>query len=158
MRNDRRTALLVLAGMWWPAAVPAHGVRAGDLLIDHPYATPSLAGSRQGAAYLKRVHNRGDSPDRLTGAHTPVAARVALHHRRVDDGIMRMREVAFIELPARSDIRLGHGGPWHLMLEDLRQPLKDGDRFNLTLRFERAGERTVNVWVQTPRDAAAHRH
>ena len=158
MRNDRRTVLLAAAGMCLPAATLAHGVRAGDLLIDHPYATPSLAGSRQGAAYLKRVHNRGDSPDRLTGAHTPVAARVALHHRRMDDGIMRMREVAFIELPARSDIRLGHGGPWHLMLEDLRQPLKDGDRFDLTLRFERAGERTVNVWVQTPRDAAAHRH
>ena len=44
------------------------------------------------------------------------------------------------------------------MLMDLKQPLKDGDRFDLTLRFERAGERTVKVWVQTPRDATGHRH
>jgi len=42
-----------------------------------------------------------------------------------------------------------------------RQPLKDGDRFPMTLRFEKAGEREVMVWVQQPRDAAAasgHRH
>lgn len=158
MRSDRRTVLLAAAGLWLPAAAFAHGVRAGDLLIDHPYATPSLAGARQGAAYLRGVRNQGDAADRLIGAHAPVAARVALHHMRLDDGVMRMREVSFIELPARSEVRMGHGGAWHLMLEDLKQPLKDGDRFDLTLRFERAGERAVKVWVQTPRDATGHRH
>jgi hypothetical protein len=158
MRNDRRNVLLAAAGLWLPAGAFAHGVRAGDLLIDHPYATPSLAGARQGAAYLRGVRNQGDAADRLIGAHTPVAARVALHHMRLDGGVMRMREVSFIELPARSEVRMGHGGAWHLMLEDLKQPLKDGDRFDLTLRFERAGERAVKVWVQTPRDATTHRH
>lgn len=158
MRTDRRTVLLAAAGLWLPAAALAHGVRAGDLLIDHPYATPSLAGTRQGAAYLRGVRNQGDAADRLVGARTPVAERVALHHMRLDDGVMRMREVPFIELPARSELALGHGSAWHLMLEALKQPLKDGDRFALTLRFERAGEHTVQVWVQTPRDASPHRH
>ena len=47
------------------------------------------------------------------------------------------------------------------MLIDLKQPLKDGERFPMTLRFEHAGEREVMVWVQRPRDAAgahAHKH
>ena len=54
----------------------------------------------------------------------------------------------------------GRVGEYHLMLIDLKRPLKDGERFDLTLRFERAGERTVTVWVQVPRGEAAggHRH
>jgi copper(I)-binding protein len=45
------------------------------------------------------------------------------------------------------------------MLIDLKAPLKNGDRFPMTLRFEKAGEREVMVWVQQPRDAAgAHEH
>jgi len=42
-----------------------------------------------------------------------------------------------------------------LTLIDLKAPLKDGDRFDLTLNFEHAGAKTVKVWVQTPRNAAA---
>lgn len=52
----------------------------------------------------------------------------------------------------------GNTKGYHLMLEDLKAPLKDGDRFDLTLRFEKAGERTVQIWVQTPRGNAAHSH
>jgi copper(I)-binding protein len=47
------------------------------------------------------------------------------------------------------------------MLMDLKQPLKDGDRFDMTLNFERAGKQTVKVWVQQPRDlstGSTHQH
>jgi copper(I)-binding protein len=45
------------------------------------------------------------------------------------------------------------------MLLDMAKPLKDGDRFDLELVFEKAGARRVNVWVQTPRAGApAHAH
>ena len=71
---------------------------------------------------------------------------------------MRMRELPSIELPPHAEVPMRHGGGYHLMLVDLKQPLKDGDRIELTLRFERAGSRTVQVWVQTPRDMDAHRH
>ncbi len=142
------------------AGVQAHGQKAGELTLDHPYATPSLAGTSNGAAYLRGITNRGDQPDRLLGASTPVAARVELHRMTLDAGVMRMREVPFIELPARSETPLRHGGHHHLMLIDLKRPLKDGDRFDLTLNFERAGTQTVKVWVQTPRDGTGgeHRH
>ena len=65
--------------------------------------------------------------------------------------VMRMREVPVIDLPAGQEVQLRHGQRYHLMLINLRQPLKVGDRFDLTLKFEKAGETTVKAWVQQPR-------
>jgi copper(I)-binding protein len=139
----------------------AHGTAKGDLVIDHPYATPSLGGVVNGSAYFRGIKNKGDKPDRLLSAKSPVAERVELHRMTTQAGVMRMREVPAIDLPAGQTTSLRHGGEYHLMLINLKQPLKDGDRFDLTLHFERAGTQTVKVWVQTPRDAvsdAAHNH
>lgn len=155
-------ALLCLVVSASPAR--AHGVTAGALVLDHPYALPSLTGTTGGAAYLRGIRNRGDTADRLVGADTPIAARVELHRMTLDGGVMHMRETPFIALPPHSQTALRHGGEYHLMLIQLKQPLKDGDRFDMTLKFEHAGPRTVTVWVQTPRHTTvnqgheAHRH
>ncbi len=141
----------------------AHDFRQGDLVIDHPYATPSLAGSRNGSVYFKGLRNEGGQADRLIAAQTAVAERVELHQMQMDGQVMRMREVSTIELPAGREVRLRHGGAGthHLMLVNLQQPLKDGDRFDLELVFEKAGARQVKVWVQAPRVSAQspqHQH
>jgi copper(I)-binding protein len=166
--SPRRRANALLAGvvcaLGLAAAVPvqAHDFRLGALRLDHPSATPTPAGATTGAAYLRGIRNTGDQPDRLVGAHTPVARAVEIHRHEVDERqVMRMREVDGLDVPARGELRLRHDGAHHLMLIDLKAPLKVGDRFPLTLRFEKAGEREVTVWVQQPRDAAAahvHRH
>ena len=156
--------LFMGAVMLWTGQAHAHDFKQGAIVIDHPYATPSLTGSRSGAVYIKELRNKGDAPDRLLGAQTPAAARVSLHAMQMEGDVMRMREVPAIELPAQSALRMGHAQAsgnakgYHLMLEDLKAPLKDGERFDLTLRFEKAGERTVQIWVQTPRGTAAHQH
>jgi copper(I)-binding protein len=141
-----------------PAA--AHDFKLGPLRIDHPYATPTPAGAANSAAYLRGIRNTGEQPDRLVGASTPVARSVEIHRSVIDaQNVMRMRAVDGIALPPKAEVQLRHGGEHHLMLIDLKQPLKDGDRFPMTLRFEKAGEREVMVWVQTPRGAAgAHQH
>jgi copper(I)-binding protein len=141
----------------------AHDFKQGDLVIDHPYATPSMAGTRNGSVYFKGLRNRGGQADRLIAAKSAVAERVELHQMQMDGQVMRMREVPAIELPARTEVNLRHGGAGthHLMLQGLKQPLKDGDRFDLELVFEKAGTRRVNVWVQTPRSGNAnptHQH
>ena len=140
----------------------AHDFRLGPLRIDHPYATPTPAGTKTGAAYLRSLRNTGDQPDRLIGARTPLARTVEIHRSVIDaQNVMRMRAIDGITLPPQAELQLRHGGEYHLMLIDLKQPLKDGDRFPMTLRFEKAGEREVMVWVQTPRGAAgasSHRH
>ncbi|MBH1963691.1 MAG: copper chaperone PCu(A)C [Comamonadaceae bacterium] len=139
-------------------AAHAHDFRAGDLVIDHPYATPSLPGIKNGAAYFRGIRNAGGTSDRLLGARTDVATRVELHSMRTENDVMRMREVPAIELPAGKSIQLRHGQKQHLMLVDLKKPLVVGERFDLTLVFEKAGEKTVKVWVQQPREANNGHH
>ena len=151
----------VIVGWAEPAApARAHDFRAGALRIDHPYATPTPPGAAHGAAYLRGVRNTGPQADRLVGARTPFARAVEVHRSVVDaQNVMRMRAIDGVDLPPRTEIPLRHGGEHHLMLIDLKQPLKEGDRFPMTLRFRDAGEHEVMVWVQRPREAAsAHRH
>lgn len=155
-------AMLVALGLATGLDAAAHDFKLGPLRIDHPYATPTPAGARTGAAYLRTLRNTGDQPDRLIGATTPAARTVEIHRSVVDAGnVMRMRVIDGIELPPKAELMLRHGGEYHLMLIDLKAPLKNGDRFAMTLRFQNAGEREVMVWVQQPRDAAGgtdHKH
>jgi copper(I)-binding protein len=143
----------------------AHDFKAGDLRIDHPYATPSRPGLSTGAVYLRGLRNTGAVTDRLLSANTPVAGRVEIHRMQMSRGaqgeVMQMRAVPALDLPAGATVAMKHGTPdgYHLMLLDLKTPLKDGDRFPVTLTFEKAGVHEVKVWVQTPRaGTAGHRH
>ncbi|MEY2687979.1 MAG: hypothetical protein RL375_2177 [Pseudomonadota bacterium] len=147
---------LLLAGT--PAQ--AHGVKAGGLSIEHPYATPTPPAARVGGVYFRAIQNTGKTQDRLLGARTELADSVEIHRSDMTDGVMRMRALDALDLPAGAKVQLRHGGEGvHLMLLGLRKPLKVGDKFALTLRFEKAGEREVEVWVQQPRDSApAHDH
>ena len=165
----RRQLFLCVGVPWllWAGSVLAHGTRAGDLTIDHPYAVPTLAGVSTGALYFRAITNNGNEPDHLLSARTKVADSVDLHHMQMDGNVMRMRAVAAIDLPARTEVRLRHGSAaadgYHLMLNGLKAPLKDGDRFAVVLQFRRAGEREVMVWVQTPKardvgHGGAHQH
>jgi len=131
----------------------AHGSAVGDLHIDHPYAVPSAPGATVGHAYLRGIRNEGHHLDRLLSAETPVAAAVQLLRLGPDS------QVQAIELPPNTTVRLRHTGDYQLRLIDLKTALRDGDRFDLTLHFEHAGAKTVQVWVQTPRAAqTAHGH
>jgi hypothetical protein len=138
----------------------AHDFRVGSIVIDHPYATPSIPGTQTGAVYFRELLNKGDKADRLLSAQTGVATSVGIHRMQLDGDVMRMREIQSLDLPARASVPTRHGqsNGYHLMLEGLKAPLKDGERFDLTLKFEKAGERTVKVWVQTPRKTTAHHH
>jgi len=150
---------LTLGLLIWLASLPgtshAHGVTAGELELDHPYAVPSAVGEAHGKAYLRGITNSGANTERLLGASTPVAAKVELHSLKPDANGLRGTQVEAIVLPAKTTTRLRHTGDYQLTLIDLKKPLKDGDRFDLTLNFEHAGVKTVKVWVQTPRDTAA---
>ncbi|MBQ0945241.1 copper chaperone PCu(A)C [Ideonella sp. 4Y16] len=146
----RRRPIALLLGCLAGLPAQAHGTRAGDLLIEHPYALPSAAGQDQGQVQLRRLHNRGAQADRLLGARTPVAASVLLQRRG--------QTIQALDLPAGADLSLKHDGEWRLLLQGLKAPLVNGQRFALVLRFERAGEQEVMVWVQIPRAAASSHH
>lgn len=161
--NDTRRLLLALIGAGGATLAVqhtfAHGTKVGSLTIDHPYATPTPEGARTGAVWFRALVNRGREADRLVGASTPVAESVEIHRSTRDGDIARMRALDALELPPGAELKLRHGGDTHLMLVGLKAPLKDGQRFPLRLRFERAGEHEVTVWVQTPRTTdEPHRH
>jgi copper(I)-binding protein len=150
-------ALAVIAG-----AAFAHGSTVGDIEIGHPYAKPSLPGTTNGAAYFATLENTGNSADRLLRASTPMATRVELHTMAVDaQGVMRMREIDGLALAPHAKIQMHPGSGMHLMLIGLKEPLKDGARFPMTLDFERAGKVEVTVIVEGDSSgggAAGHMH
>lgn len=124
----------------------AHEATVGALAIRHPWARATAAGAKAGALYLTVV-NSGAEADRLVGIASEVAERCAIHLSEMSGGVMTMRMVESVEIPAGGSATFAPKGA-HIMLMGLRAPLRKGDRFAATLRFEKAGEVTVEVAVQ----------
>jgi periplasmic copper chaperone A len=124
----------------------AHGeaARVGDLVVENPWARESVTPT--GVVYLT-VRNGGGEDDRLVGISTDVADRAELHSSVMQDGVMRMRPVEAIEVPAHGEAVLEPGGV-HVMLIGLKGPLQEGGSFALTLAFEKAGEVEVMTTIE----------
>lgn len=143
-------AVLAAAASW----AAAHDYQVGAIRIDHPWARPTVTGQPAGGGFVV-LHNGANTTDRLLAVQTPAAERVELHHMQMDGDVMRMRQVDAIDLPAGATVRLEPGG-LHLMLVGLKAPLKGGSRVPLTLRFEKAGELTVELAIEQPASMPAH--
>lgn len=152
-------SLLVAATLLVSALAHSHEYKLGELKIGHPSARPTAAPGQPGGAYVT-LENAGKAADKLVAASSPIATSVQIHSMSMDGNIMRMREVTNIELPAGAKLAMKPGDGYHLMLLGLKQPLKAGDKFPLTLTFEKAGKVEVSVWVENnkPADTDAHMH
>ena len=129
-----------------PLPAAAEDYALGTLTIAEPWARASPGAVKNGAAFLT-IENHGTEADRLLSAATPAAATAELHTHMMDsDGVMKMRQVEAIELAPGSAVALAPGG-YHVMLMGLATPLEEATTFPLTLRFEHAGEVTVEVTV-----------
>ncbi|HVJ23764.1 MAG TPA: copper chaperone PCu(A)C [Burkholderiales bacterium] len=137
--------LIVLIVAASTAALP-HSHEKGDLQIRHPWSRATPPGASVAAGYFE-IRNNGKQPDRLLSASTPVAKKVEMHVTEHADEVAKMRQLRAFEVPGRERLALEPNGA-HLMLVDLVQPLKKGERFPMTLRFERAGEIEVQFEVQ----------
>lgn len=137
----------------------AHSFKLGEIDIGHPYARPTREGQLVAGGYLK-LTNKG-AADRLLSARSPAADAAEIHSMTMDGDVMKMRQVDAIELATGQTVELKPGG-YHLMLMGLKAPLKAGDQFPLTLKFENAGEVVVTVKVEEPKPqpeaAAVHTH
>jgi len=135
----RAARLSGLCGLLAVTSVQAHDFRAGALRMDHPYAPPSQ--DEQGWLCFREVRNTGSEADRLLSASVEQAQGVA-----APEG-----QTLPLTLPAGAAQQWRHSNKQCLRLQGLAQPLRVGDRFEAVLRFERAGEARVQVWVQQPR-------
>ncbi len=112
--------------------------------IDHPWARASSG--QTGAVYMT-IKNTGAVDDRLVAAAAPVAGQVQFHVETNEGGVMKMRPLSAIDLKANAQASLKPGG-MHVMLIGLKQALKAGSSFPLTLTFEKAGKIDVTVAVE----------
>lgn len=127
------------------AVIPV--VAQAEVIVTKPWARASVLASRPGAAYMTVV---SDTDDRLVEIKTPVAGHVMLHRVETDPaGVNRMVHLETLDLSANAPVTLGPGG-LHLMLMNLSAKLQEGEKFQMTLFFETAGEVTVEVPVRGP--------
>jgi hypothetical protein len=108
-----------------------------------PYAAEPVS-RETGAVYLT-IENRGDVPDTLVGAWSPIASMAHLHSMGGAGGA-RMRTQDVAEIPAGGLLRLRPGG-LHLMLMTITAMPHAGDTIDVTLEFRHAGALTVRVPV-----------
>ncbi|MYL24707.1 copper chaperone PCu(A)C [Halomonas alkaliantarctica] len=91
-------------------------------------------GSPATAAFMT-LQNTSDTPVRLISADNDLTAHSELHNHVEVDGVMQMRQIEQIEVPANGEVNLAPGG-LHLMLIGLESPVRKGDEVALTLRFD----------------------
>ena len=123
----------------------AHEQILGDLVLHHAWARATPAGAKSGAAYVE-IENKGDQPDRLLGVTSTVATKAALHQMSMENDVMAMQPAGALDIPAHARVALKLHGP-HIMLMGLKQPLKEGSTFPMTLTFEKAGSVDLQVVV-----------
>lgn len=128
-----------------------------------PVATPTRAAPKLGEAQVGSISISGASVrettndvtamymtikttgagDRLISATTPISPMVQLHESVMVNGAMKMQEVAGgIALPATGEVVLKTGG-LHVMLMNLKAPLKAEQTVTFELTFEKAGKVTL---------------
>lgn len=118
-----------------------HGASTG-LVLDKAWIRATPPNARVAGAFLT-IENNGNSADRLLSVRTDAAMRVEMHEMKMQGEMMQMRELKdALVLPAKQAVTLQPGGI-HLMLIEPKQPIAEGQLVSLILRFEKAGERTV---------------
>ena len=120
----------------------------GDLIVDDAWARATAPGQAAAAAYLT-LDNASPTDDRLVGVSTPVGT-ASLHRTMVEDGIASMKPIDDgLTIAADETAMLEPQGD-HIMIMGLKAPLVAGERFELTLDFEKGEDRTVSVSVVEP--------
>ena len=113
--------------------------------IDQPWMRATAPGAKVAGGFMT-IENKGAAPDRLIGAASPLAERVELHVHKEEGGVMKMRQVQGLDIPANGRFELKPGGA-HLMFMNIKREIKQGEKVPVTLTFEKAGEMQVDYPV-----------
>ena len=146
-RSAGLAGLLALTALAAPAEAAPPKVTAIDAFCR---ATP--AGGKVGACY---VTLKASANDALVGVATAAAGRGEVHDMTTAGGVMRMRKLERLPLPAGTPVTLAPGGK-HLMLMQLKAPLRAGTSVTLVLTFDRAAPLRVQATVRELSHAAGH--
>jgi hypothetical protein len=113
--------------------------------ISEVWARPSYGKSKNSAIYMN-IFNNGSKDDTLIKAETDVADKTVFHKSGEENGVMKMIHIDQVSVPSGLPVEFKPKG-LHVMLINLKQKLKEGDKFKLGLTFEKAGYTEVEVRV-----------
>lgn len=116
-----------------------------DMQMDHNHDS---MGGKTSAIYMVIV-NQTNQEDRLIAAKASAAETVEIHETRMENDIMKMQKVDGVAIPANGKVELKPGG-YHIMLINLKQDLKAGEKIPFTLIFEKNGEINLEAEVRMP--------
>jgi copper(I)-binding protein len=140
---------LTIAAVLDLADARAHEIKVGDLVIHHPWARQSPMGANVAAGFMT-ITNTGKDDDRLVEADADISTMVQIHTMTMEGDIMKMAELPDgIAIPAGATVELKPRS-LHIMFMGLKSPLKEGESFNGTLTFEKAGTVTIEYEVMPP--------
>lgn len=146
MRIALRTILIAALAVGFGIGL-SRAQSSGSISIEKPFSRATPGNSKVGAGYMTII-NKGNEADRLVFASSPAAGKVEIHQMLMQDGVMKMRELAGgLPIEAGKTASLAPEGT-HLMLMELKAPLKQGDKVPVMLNFEKAGKVDVTLDVQ----------
>ncbi len=146
MKKGGYLTSLVLLVLLSGGSVYAQTSAQNTIVVERPWARATPAGAKTGVVYVTLINN-GSAGDSLLNAATPVADQVQFHSATEENGVSRMREVRTVDVTPGAKVAFSPGG-LHIMMVGLKQPLKEGKTFPLTLNFEKAGKVDVTVPIE----------
>lgn len=117
-----------------------------DLEVREAWVRATVPGQPVAGTYMTL---KSASPLRLISARTEVARAAELHQMSLKDGVMRMRRLESLDLPAGHEVKLAPGGI-HLMLLDLKRPLSAGEEIELYLVTRAPGQESRTTHIRVP--------
>jgi len=137
---NHRAAFLLAAGLC--LAQSAHA----QVTVAQAWVKATVPGQKVAAAYMDLKSTESAA---LVSAASSAAGMTEVHEMKMEGGVMKMRAVERIALPAGKTVKLEPGG-YHIMLMGLAKPLKAGDTVPITLTVETSGKKRHSVRVQAP--------
>lgn len=119
-----------------------------DLSVADAYVRLAPPGTPTTGAFMT-IKNAGSADRKLLKADSPVARSVELHNHINDNGVMKMRQVAEIDVKAKGQAVLKPGS-YHIMLIDLKAPLKEGETVPMTLTFDDGSTKQLDAPIKKP--------
>ena len=120
------------------------------LVIKSPYAIENRPGTKNAVMFILNIKNKSNNDIKLKGITTSVAEFSEIHSMENHGGVMKMRKISHILVPKKEAISLNKGNKngYHIMLLNLNRDLKEGEKFNATLSFEKMKQLEVKVEVK----------
>ena len=134
---------MLAAGLLFSAGVLAGA--ADNVSVQDPYVRLAPPNAAATGAFMV-IRNTGDQDVKVVKADNPVSKATELHTHLNEGGVMKMRPVPAIEIKAKGEAVLKPGG-LHVMMIDLKAPMKEGDSVPITLTFDDGSSKQVDARV-----------